>query len=361
MGFADIKDQEIPLRFLRNVLTRNRIPNGLLFWGPSGVGKRTTAIEMAKAIYCAKGDGDACGKCLPCRKIVSGNHPDLTTLAPLKKSRNIDVKAIDSVIELASLKPFEGEWRIFMIHEADRMGVPAQNHLLKTLEEPLGRSVFMLISEHPQRLLPTIRSRCQRIRFGRLRPETVAGLLRSQREVSEEQARTIAAVSQGQMSRALDLVDSEKREVVFDVIKRLNGGEDPLALAEEFSKYLVAQKAQIEASVKAEENADARQELSPDDLEQIREERQAVVDALTRRDIMEHLYLMETWYRDELVYSATGDVEVVFNQDNVALLEQAGPSDASAKIAAISKARLYLERFLNEERVFRDLFFALAS
>ena len=78
----------------------------------------------------------------------------------------------EGMIELASLRPFEAAWRVFIVHEADRMGGPAQNHLLKTLEEPLGRSVFLLVTEHPQLLLPTIRSRCQRVRFGRLAPET---------------------------------------------------------------------------------------------------------------------------------------------------------------------------------------------
>lgn len=361
MSFADIRDQHVPIRFLRRIIERDRIPNGLLFWGPSGVGKHLAALELAKAINCPEVQGDSCGQCLTCRKVANGNHPDVISLAPVKKSRIIDVEAIDGIIELASLKPFESKWRVFVIQEAERMRAPAQNHLLKTLEEPLGNSAFVLISEYPRMLLPTIRSRCQQIRFGALKPETVAELLMAQRDLAPDRAQALAAVSQGQMTRALDLVDSERREAVFDVIQRLDAGEDPLEVAEGFAKYLAGQKTQIEAAVKAQSGPVAHDELSREDLERVKEEQMALVDALTRRDIMEHLYLMETWYRDKLVYSATGDISRLLNQDQLALLDKGSAEGSDTKIEAIDKARLYLERFLSEERVFRDLFFALAS
>ena len=161
MGLDAIRDQEIPIRLLKNMITRQRIPNGLLMWGPSGVGKAMAAIALAKAINCTETmiPGDACDGCLSCRKIDHGNHPDVIQVSPVKKSRIIDVEAIDNMIEMASLRPHEADWRVFIIHEADRMRDPAQNHLLKTLEEPLGPSLFILITEHPQILLPTIRSR----------------------------------------------------------------------------------------------------------------------------------------------------------------------------------------------------------
>ncbi|MEX2015766.1 MAG: hypothetical protein WD873_03945, partial [Candidatus Hydrogenedentales bacterium] len=226
---------------------------------------------------------------------------------------------------------------------------------------PLGNTLFILISEFPQFLLPTIRSRCQRVRFGALRPETVTDILMRERDVSNDTALAIAAVSQGQLSRALDLVDSDKRTVVFDVVQRLSSGEDPLALAEEFSGYLGGQKARLESAAKEADDAPDRSELSKEDRERIKEEQQALVDALIRRDTMEHLYLFETWYRDTLVYSATGDYEHILNRDHQALLGKADVETTAEKLGAIEKARLYLERFLNEERVFRDLFFALAG
>lgn len=358
MSFTSIRDQSVPVRLLRNMLRHSRVPNGLMFWGPGGVGKRMTAIEMAKAINCTHGEFDACDTCLSCRKIASRNHPDVTLVAPVKKARIIDVETINSVNDLAALRPFESQWRVFIIQEADRMGIPAQNHFLKTLEEPPGNSLFVLLTEYPGMLLPTIRSRCQRVRFGALRTATVTDLLLRDRELPRDAAVSIAALAQGQMSRALDLVDSGKRDEVLDVTRRLAAGEDPILLAEVFSKNLDQRRSQIEAALKAEVDP-ASGEASREDREETRKQQMALAEALIRRDIMEYLYLFDTWYRDELVYSTTGSVEQVFNRDQLPRLREVQGGDFDRKFAAIEKARRYLERFLNEERVFRDLFFVL--
>ncbi len=351
----------MPVRFMRNMLLRNRIPNGLLFWGPSGVGKGLAAMELAKAVNCTEAEADACGECLMCRKIGNGNHPDIMSVQPVKKARIIDVEAIDGIIELASLRPYESTWRIFIIHDAERMRGPAQNHLLKTLEEPLGNTLFILLSEYPQLLLPTIRSRCQSVRFGNLGAETVKRLLLRDRELDSGLAEAIASISQGQMSRAFDLADSDKRAVVFDVLERLIAGEDPLAVSEEFAQFLGTQKSAVEASVKEKTEASDSKEMSKEDREQLKESQMALVDALCRRGTMEFLYLLELWYRDVMVYAATGDTERVLNRDRVDLLEATPEGDPAKKIEAIEKARIYLERFITEDRVFRDLFFTLAS
>ena len=363
MSFRSILDQEVPVRLLRNMLRRGRVPNGLLFWGPGGVGKRLAAGEMAKAVNCLKGGDDACDECLSCRKVKSGNHPDVRVLAPVGKSRIINVGAVELMNEFASLRSFESKWRVFIIHEADRMGVPAQNHFLKTLEEPPGNSVFILISEFPGLLLPTIRSRCQRIRFGTLRPETIKELLLRERDLPDDVAEAIAGIAQGQMSRAVDLVDSDKREIATEITRRLAAGDDPLAVAGEFAKHLDARRKQIEAAIKSElDEADwARDDLSRDGREELMTQQLAVAEATIRTDIMEYLRLLEMWYRDRLVYSVTGEAALVLNRDQIDQLSPAQAPDFDKKFAALEKAREYLERFLKEERVFRDLFFALAD
>ncbi|MBM3289082.1 MAG: DNA polymerase III subunit delta', partial [Candidatus Hydrogenedentes bacterium] len=106
MSFGDIRDQEIALRLLRNFIEQDRIPNGLLFWGPGGVGKQLAALEFAKALNCKGAQGDACGVCIACRKIAHGNHPDVRVLAPKDKSRLIKREEIDEVNEFAALRPF---------------------------------------------------------------------------------------------------------------------------------------------------------------------------------------------------------------------------------------------------------------
>ncbi|MFP4500620.1 MAG: DNA polymerase III subunit delta' [Candidatus Hydrogenedentota bacterium] len=361
MAFADIYDQNVPVRLLRNIMRRGRVPNGLLFWGPGGVGKRLTATEFVKALNCAEYADDACGGCLPCRKVMSGNHPDVRITEPVKRSRIINVDAIEAVNEFAALRPFEGKWRVFILHDADRMGLPAQNHFLKTLEEPPGNSLFILLTEQPRQLLPTIRSRCQQVRFGALRPETVARLLGEQRELGAEKAGAIAALSQGQMSRALALVDSERREIVLDMVGQLQDGADPLALSGVFAAHLAAHKSALETQIKAAAGEHDAKEMSREDREANKLNQASQLEAQMRRDLLEYLYLLETWYRDALVYRATGDLARVLNRDQADRLAKAPEADYHGKLGAIEKARIYLDRFLKEDRVFRDLFFTLAA
>ncbi len=360
MSFAVIRDQEVAVRLLRNLLERGRIPNGMLFWGPGGVGKQKTALELAKAMLCETRGSDACDICLPCRKVAHGNHPDLKIVSPKDKTRLIKKEDVDEINELASLRPYESQWRIFIIQDVDRMNIRAQNHFLKTLEEPPGRSLFILVSEFPRMLLPTIRSRCQLVRFRALRRETVAELLVGMRDLSADVAASIAGISEGRISRALDLVDSEKRNVVLALAHRLAAGEDPVLVAEEFTQFLESQRKQIEASAKADVGYDEANELTRDELERTKDERLAQLNALVRRDIVEYLYLLATWYRDQWVYAETGDRTRVWNVDAIDRLASKPPTQVDAKLKAIEKCRYYLDRFIPEERVFRDLFLTLA-
>jgi hypothetical protein len=132
-------------------------------------------------------------------------------------------------------------------------------------------------------------------------------------------------------------------------------------LAEEFAKFIEARRKQIEADLKAEAPNIRLDEASAAELERVKEIRLAQQAAVAKRELMEYLYLLETWYRDEMVVAATGDTKGVWNRDQDARLKARVSANAPAKVAAIEKTRYYLERFVNEERVFRDLFFALAA
>ncbi|MBI4557776.1 MAG: DNA polymerase III subunit delta' [Candidatus Hydrogenedentes bacterium] len=361
MSFHSVRDQETAIRLLQNLLVRQRVPNGLMFWGPEGVGKRMTALELTKAVHCRTQSGDACDSCLPCRKVAHGTHPDVKVVSPIKTSRIIHLETMRELGEMAYLRPFESEWRVFLILDAERMTIDAQDYFLKTLEEPPGRSMFILVTEYPRRVLPTIRSRCQLVRFRTLKIDTVAEYLRRERDLPPELAASFAALSQGQISRALDLLDSEKRDIVLAIIRRLVEGADPVVLSEEFTQHLKQERESIEASVKATLGFEAADELSREDMEALKERRVAEQNALIKRKIMEYLYLMETWYRDEFVYSVTRDRSRLLNRDRAESFAAKVSTDAGMKIRAVEKARYYLDRFVNEERVFRDLFFALAA
>jgi DNA polymerase-3 subunit delta' len=361
MSLSSVQDQEIPVRLLQSMLRRNRMPHGLLFWGPGGVGKSLVAAELAKALNCGEADADACDACLSCRKTSHSNHPDVKVVVPVGRARVIKVEAVEGINEMASLRPFEGEYRVFILQDAERMNESAQNHFLKTLEEPPGKSVFILVTEYPRQLLPTIRSRCQQIRFGALRPETVSRLLlRDHPELPQAEAEALAALSQGQMSRAAHLVSSEKRAFVLDLLQDLGAGKDPHALSEVLGRQLAAEKTAVEVQMKADLALDPA-ESTKEERAAVEKEAESLVAAKVQQDLMEYLYLLETWYRDVLVYQATGDPAQVWNRDQLSHLQSARLGDFQKKLEAIDKARLYLERFLNVDRVFRDLLFALAA
>ncbi|MCF6283648.1 MAG: DNA polymerase III subunit delta' [Candidatus Hydrogenedentes bacterium] len=361
MSLSDLKDQEVPRRLLRNILQQNRVPNGLLFWGPEGVGKQFAAIELAKALNCTEGKGDACDQCLSCRKIMSGNHPDVKIVAPSGKVRNINVDTIDFITELSAYRPFQSEWRIVIVQDADRMRADAQNHFLKTLEEPPSKTAFILQTAFPQHLLPTIRSRCQAVRFGSLQPATVARILQREHSLDDKAAHAIALVSQGQASRALDLVTTNKRESVLDMAARLRAGEDPLLRSGVFVSHLKEHMDNLKSSLKSELESGATDEGTREDLEDQKKEQDAYIEGQVRRDYLEYLYLFETWYRDAWVFDVTRDEERLLNRDQAAALAQYAGQEHSAKITAIEKAWVYIERNLSIDRVFRDLFFALAA
>jgi DNA polymerase III delta' subunit len=166
MSFQKISNQPDVVAALRSALEKERLPHALLFQGPAGSSQRETAAELAKALFCVSKKGpESCDACYHCRQIDRNSHPDFLILEPEKDARDIKVEAIRNLMTRASLKPFNANAKVFVIDPADRMNDVSQNAFLKTLEEPLGRTFFLLISAAPDGLLPTIRSRVQILNF----------------------------------------------------------------------------------------------------------------------------------------------------------------------------------------------------
>ena len=204
MPFRDILGHEHVLGLLAQAVDRGSLPQSLIFAGPSGVGKHLAAVALAQLLNCqARTGGDACGTCPSCRRIARRIHPDVLFIEP-EESGSIKVEQIRQAVESAGYRPFEGRRRVVIIDQADAMVPNGQDALLKTLEEPPPASVFVLVTALPDMLLPTVRSRCQRLRFGLLAPGDVAQVLMARHEYSEADAHAAAAVSEGSIGRALE-------------------------------------------------------------------------------------------------------------------------------------------------------------
>lgn len=178
------------------------VVHAFLIHGDEGCGKKTLAQTMSMALHCT-GEGEKpCLECGPCRRMLMGVHPDHIEVA--SDSSVISVKMVRDLIDRLTEKPYEGGWRTVIIHDAEKMNEAAQNALLKTLEEPDGRTAFFLLTAHPEGLLATIRSRCRPVFMPRLSEEIIASELIG-RGMSEGRARYAARLSQGVMGRAIAL------------------------------------------------------------------------------------------------------------------------------------------------------------
>jgi DNA polymerase-3 subunit delta' len=211
------------------------MPPAVLMAGPAGIGKRTTAVAVAQAINClqpmstAEFERDACGECPSCRRIARGVHPDVILVEP-GDSGSIKIEQLRDVIDRSQYRPFEGRRRVVIIDEADAAGADAQSALLKTLEEPPSASVFILVSSVPDALLPTVLSRCPRLRFGPLAPAEVARVLVKEHGYSEADAAAAAADADGSIGRALESQSddpTEARDAARRVLEETARNSDP--------------------------------------------------------------------------------------------------------------------------------------
>jgi DNA polymerase-3 subunit delta' len=158
---------------LRHAIEVDRVPHAYLFSGPPGAPLVDAALALAMALNCTSAPGIGCGECEPCSKIVAGIHPDVVTLVREGAANIVPIESVrNQVIARIGLPPHEAQTRVFIVEEATAMAPPAANSLLKTLEEPPARTLFVLCTTAPEQLLPTIRSRCQRVRFGAGAPVT---------------------------------------------------------------------------------------------------------------------------------------------------------------------------------------------
>jgi len=218
MIWSEIVGQTEVITWLQKAIESGRLSHAYLFWGPTGVGKRTIAKVFASALNCRDG---GCGSCLSCIKIDHETHPDIFFIEPEGNFLNID--QIRELQREVSLKPFEGKIKVCILDEVDRMTSPAANALLKTLEEPPPDLIFILITANLEGILPTIVSRCQLIRFKLVPSSKMVDILAAKYGMSRGQARLITLVSGGILGNALSLAASpwrlRRREIVLDIVE----------------------------------------------------------------------------------------------------------------------------------------------
>jgi DNA polymerase III subunit delta' len=221
---------------LQRALENGKLSHAYLLIGPPQVGKMTLALDLAKVLNCqAEKSQRPCGECAPCKKIAAGKHADvqIVELNPnagpeeTKEKTEIGIGQIKDLLHAASLPPFEGNCRVFVIDEAGHLSPDAANCLLKTLEEPTGKVVFILLTANAQLIPATVISRCQRLNLSRLKISEIESALIHHWQIEPEKARLFSRLSHGCVGWAVEAVRNanllaerqEKFEKMLSVIR----------------------------------------------------------------------------------------------------------------------------------------------
>lgn len=223
MRFRDVRGQDRVVDALQRSIATNRVAHAYLFEGVAGCGRRTTALALIASLFCQLPvAGEACGSCTSCKKLAAGNHPDLHLLQPLPDKRDISIEQIRELQQVLALRPYEAKRKACLIEPAERMSTGAANSLLKTLEEPPGHGLLILLTSQADLLLPTVRSRCQHLRFAPLGSDDLTALLIAQ-GTEPDIAAAIAPLAEGSLEQARNLDGDEvsaSRQALLDALRQ---------------------------------------------------------------------------------------------------------------------------------------------
>ncbi len=341
MIFANIYAQDMAVRALKSCIKKNQVAHAYLFTGPSGTGKSSTALAFASALNCTNPtpEGDACGSCLSCSRIASGEDADVRVVRP--EGNQTTIEQMRDMIKELGYAPFSGKYKVFIIEQADTLNSSSENSILKVLEEPPAYAVLILLSCNQSSLLPTIRSRCRTVRFRQASDEELEEALRSRFNLPEDDLRIVAACSEGAVGYAFDMASDsgfmEDRQVIFQAVKDWYEGPPVLGL----------QTAELLRSIASERKS---AKGSPE------------VRTLAG-NLLEILDSILSWYEDILRLKVSGESARVTNLDYLDdLIPMSGRYSTAklcASVRAIMETRRYVQGNITPQLALENMFIAI--
>lgn len=344
MNIWDKLHRSRSLEGLARQVSAGEVPHAWLLLGPSGSGKRAAAKAIAAALNCPQQPGVGCGTCTTCARIVRGRHPDVHQIAPEGPLIPVDVIR-EVVIPEAARSPFEGRRKVFIIEESDRMNEPAQNAILKTLEEPQPDTVFVLLTANEEEVLPTIHSRCRVVRLDPVSESRIVELLEED-GADPDRALLAARLADGDFERAVQLSEDDvvlaRRDGWLALADRLISPVDAMDAAEEVVTMARAAVKSFESVQKdevqelAEAMGEGRGTASARNALAKRHKRE--LKRLEEELLGEALGTLATFYRD-VIAVRRGATESVTNLDRLHVLERwaESPTDDASLVAAIDR------------------------
>lgn len=348
-----------------------------LFTGPPGSGREEAARAFAAALLCPDA---GCGHCDQCHQVLIGSHPDLETVRPAGLSYS--VKQTRELILRAAGAPTQGRWRVILFEAADRATESAANALLKAIEEPPPRTVWLLCSPAPDDLMVTIRSRCRQVTLVTPGTEAVAHVLATRDSVPWEMARFAARAAQGHISRAralaLDEATRQRREAVLAIPRSLTGVGECVSAAERLVKTAEEESTASTGALNATETTDLRRLYGEGStgkglnrglvrggagaLKELEDRQKSRATRIKRDSLDAALLELVSFYRDVLAMQFGAGVELA-NDDIRYELDQLAkastPEETLRRIDAIMRCRERLDLNVNPQIAVESMMLSL--
>jgi DNA polymerase-3 subunit delta' len=357
---CDLIGQEHASRFLTAAISQGQPSHAYLFHGPRGAGKYEAALKFAAALCCESG---GCGKCPTCEKAARGVHPDIDVIAPV--GAFITVDQVREINRNLNLRPHESRARVFIIRGADRFNAESANAFLKSLEEPPPFVYFLLIADRLDKIIPTIISRCQPVRFGPVPAADIEAYLLEHYQVSPVVAQAFARASRGDLKLAEALsADPDlqaRRDRYLRIGENLGRGAWEGGAGQMAAEIMVAAAQAGEVAEQEEDDAVPEGFLAAP-KKRLEQDAHRRAGQAQRRELGLALDFLETWFRDMLAMAA-GAGDTILNRDYELELEnQALPSrldNYRRALEVIEAARSKLSYNVDLELALQAMFYQL--
>jgi DNA polymerase-3 subunit delta' len=372
--WADLVGQQPTVDVLRQAVAGVGMTHAWLFTGPPGSGRSNAARAFAAALQCPEG---GCVECLACRTALKGSHPDVTLMRSERLSIRVD--EVRELVRKAAMTPTGGRWQVLVIEDADRLTEQAADALLKSVEEPATRTVWLLCAPTVEDVVPTIRSRCRLLVLRTPSANAVAAVLMRRDEVSEDVATFAARASQGHIGRARALATDPKtrdrRRRVLAVPARLVDLGSCLRAATFLVEAATEEAAPIAARLDDREKADLEQALGAGmrgakargaqaAVKELAEEQRVRLKRLQRDALDRSLIDLMSLYRDVLVVQGAGGVQLVNEEarhDIEQIARDSTPDTTLRRIQTILDAREALTANVAPQLAMEAMTLALAT
>ena len=314
-GFQEIIGHELVKDHLQKAVEYHKVSHAYILSGEAGMGKKTLARAFAMTLLCEKSDKAPCMECHSCKQFLSGNHPDVMWVTH-EKPASIGVDDIrEQINDTIMIRPYSSQYKLYLVDEAEKMTVQAQNALLKTIEEPPAYAVLILMTTNQETFLPTILSRCIQLKLRPLKDHLIRSYLMEKLSLSEQRAEIYTAFARGNLGKAISLISSEEFSLLYKevltLLKNVKEMDIPMLL-------------------------DYIKKLQEDKL-----------------DLKECLDFMQLWYRDILMFKVTRDINMLVFKEEYSvvssLCQKSAYEGLELILEAIEKAKARLDANVNAE------------